>query len=133
MCGTMTMNAARRMMTGATLIALAALASACADVSKPQPQMAAAPVVTVTGDTGTLVRETAPRNTGTYPSLSAPLTAANTQMSDQEAADMQARLSGLAHARKSGSISEAEYRRRVAEMRKLAADHGAETQAEIAN
>lgn len=117
-------------MTGATLAALAALA-ACADVSKPQAT--AVPVVTVTADTGAPLRETGPRNTGTYPSLSAPLTAANTQMSDQEAAEMQSKLSGLAHARRSGIISEAEYRRRVAEMRKLAADHGAQTQAEIAN
>ncbi len=120
-------------MTGATLMALAVLASACADVSKPLPQTAAAPVVTVTRDTQTLPRDAGPRNTGTYPSLSAPLTAANTQMSDQEAADMQAKLSGLAHARKSGNISEAEYRRRVEEMRRLAREHGTHTQAEIAN
>jgi len=35
-------------------------------------------------------------------------------------------------ARKAGTISEAEYQRRLLELRKLAAEHGQDTQAQIA-
>ncbi|MDM9622239.1 hypothetical protein A6U87_17655 [Rhizobium sp. AC44/96] len=68
-----------------------------------------------------------------YPSFGAPLTAANVQMSDEEAAGLQHKLSALASQRKAGTISEAEYQRRVAEYRKLAAEHGADTLSEINN
>ena len=124
--------------TGRTLLALAVCAApmtcyTAIDFSKPLPPRAASPVVTVTRDPETLPRENGPRITGSYPSFSEPLTAANAQMTDQDAVKMQHNLSALGHARRSGSISEAEYNRRVEEMRKLAAQHGAETQAEIAN
>ncbi|MBW9117532.1 hypothetical protein JNB88_28320 [Rhizobium cauense] len=68
-----------------------------------------------------------------YPGFGAPLTAANVQMSDQEASGLQQQLTALAAQRKAGTISEAEYQRRVAEFRKLAAEHGAETLSKIAN
>jgi hypothetical protein len=68
-----------------------------------------------------------------YPGFGAPLTAANVQMSDDEAGGVQKQLTALAAQRKAGTISEAEYQRRVAEFRKLAAEHGAETLSEIAN
>ncbi|EPE98504.1 hypothetical protein [Rhizobium grahamii] len=68
-----------------------------------------------------------------YPGFGAPLTAANVQMSDQEAGGLQSKLTALAAQRKAGTISEAEYQRRVAEFRKLAAEHGADTLSEIAN
>lgn len=124
--------------TGRTLFALAVCAAAMTgctalDFSKPLPPRAAAPVVTVTRDPETLPRDSGPRITGTYPSFSEPLTAANTQMTDQDAVKMEHNLSALGKARRAGSISEAEYKRRVEEMRKLAAQHGPETQAEIAN
>jgi hypothetical protein len=66
-----------------------------------------------------------------YPDFGAPLTAANVQMSDEEAADLQHKLTGLSAKRNAGTISEAEYKRRVAEYRKLAEDHGPETLSEI--
>ncbi|WP_337269734.1 hypothetical protein [Oryzifoliimicrobium ureilyticus] len=62
-----------------------------------------------------------------YPSFGAPLTAANVQMNDDQAAGQQKTLTALAAQRKSGAISEAEYQRRVAAFRKLAADHGTDT------
>ncbi|RDJ13466.1 hypothetical protein [Rhizobium grahamii] len=68
-----------------------------------------------------------------YPGFGAPLTAANVQMSDQEAGGLQSKLTALTAQRKAGTISEAEYQRRVAEFRKLAAEHGADTLSEIAN
>ncbi len=66
-----------------------------------------------------------------YPDFSGSLTAASVQMSNEEAGDLERKLSSLGAARRSGAISEAEYRRRVQELRKLAAEHGAETQAQI--
>lgn len=54
-----------------------------------------------------------------YPDFSKPLTSAMPQMSDEEAARQEAQLSALAGQRKSGAISEAEYNRRVEELRKL--------------
>lgn len=76
--------------------------------------------------------ETAPRKMGVYPTFSAPLKAANSQMSDEEAAGLQGQLSSLSARRASGAISEAEYQRRVEELRKLAAGHGAELEAQLA-
>lgn len=54
-------------------------------------------------------------------------------MTNEEATDMQARLTSLGAARKSGAISEAEYQRRLKEMRTLAEQHGADTLKEIQN
>ncbi|AJD41087.1 hypothetical protein C9413_26350 [Rhizobium sp. SEMIA 4085] len=68
-----------------------------------------------------------------YPSFGAPLTAANAQMSNEEAASLGQKLSGLRVQRKAGTISEAEYQRRVAEYRKLAAEHGTEALSAIGN
>lgn len=59
------------------------------------------------------------RDTGTYPSFSAPITAAGSQMGDDEASSMESNLSRLGAARRNGQISEAEYKRRVAELRAL--------------
>lgn len=72
------------------------------------------------------------RNTGTYPSLSPTLRAAAEQIEDDDYANAESRLAALARARSSGSISQAEYDRRVAEYRDLAAGHGAQTEADIA-
>ncbi|MCY1744648.1 SHOCT domain-containing protein [Ensifer sp. SL37] len=68
-----------------------------------------------------------------YPSVYGQKPAATTQMTNDEAASMQARLSSLGAARKSGAISEAEYQRRLKEMRALAEQHGADTLKEIQN
>ncbi len=74
-----------------------------------------------------------PQVTGTYPSLSAPLEAAGEQMSDSEAAAIGARLEALAGARRAGAISQAEYQRRLAALRKLARTHDTEATGEIEN
>jgi hypothetical protein len=68
-----------------------------------------------------------------YPNFAGSLNAASVQMSNEEAAALQAQLTSLGAARKAGTISEAEYQARLVELRKLAAQHGTETQAEIAN
>jgi hypothetical protein len=64
--------------------------------------------------------EPVPKDTK-YPDFSKPLTSAMDQMSDDEAKAQEAQLAGLASQRRRGTISEAEYRRRVQEMRKLKA------------
>lgn len=69
----------------------------------------------------------------TYPVIEGKLPAANVQMSNEEAADLSARLSALSGKRKSGEISEAEYQRRLKELQALAANHGADTLKEIQN
>jgi hypothetical protein len=56
-----------------------------------------------------------------YPDFSKPLTSAMDQMTDEEAKKQEAQLAALASRRKSGTISDAEYWRRVNEMRKLKA------------
>jgi hypothetical protein len=72
-----------------------------------------------------------PSTTGQYPSFSRPLRAASVQMSDEAARDLQQQLTSLASQRTSGAISEAEYLARVADLRKLAEDHGPDTVKEI--
>lgn len=59
------------------------------------------------------------RDTGTYPTFAPPLTAAGTQMTEEEATSMQAGLSRHGSAPRKGQISEAEYKRRIAELRAL--------------
>lgn len=68
-----------------------------------------------------------------YPNFAGSLNAASVQMSNEDAAALQAQLTSLGAARKAGTISEAEYQARLVELRKLAAQHGTETQAQIAN
>ena len=54
-----------------------------------------------------------------YPDFSKPLDSAMPQMTDADAAQMETQLSALARQRRSGAVSEAEYRRRVAELQAL--------------
>jgi hypothetical protein len=68
-----------------------------------------------------------------YPVIEGKLPAATAQMSNEEAATQEARLTALSSARASGAISEAEYRRRVKELELLAANHGKETLKQIEN
>jgi hypothetical protein len=72
------------------------------------------------------------KDTGTYPTLDRTLMAANEQIEDADYEKSQPRLAALARARKAGTISEAEYNRRVVEYRKLAADHGNNALSDIA-
>ncbi|NBB47304.1 SHOCT domain-containing protein [Rhizobium sp. CRIBSB] len=68
-----------------------------------------------------------------YPNFAGSLSAASVQMGNDEAAALQAQLTSLGAARKAGTISEAEYQARLLELRRIAAEHGAETQAQITN
>jgi hypothetical protein len=61
-----------------------------------------------------------PVDPGPYPNFSRPLSSAMEQMSDEDAKKQDAQLTALAGQRRSGAISQAEYQRRVDEMRKLA-------------
>lgn len=58
-------------------------------------------------------------NSGVYPYVGQRREVATTQMSDAEAASQGAKLQALADKRKAGQVSEAEYNRKVEEMRKL--------------
>lgn len=71
--------------------------------------------------------------TGTYPRLGGPLEVANEQLSDAEAAQMGSELEALAQSRQLGSTSDAAYRKRSAELRKLAKEHGRVAAEEIEN
>lgn len=73
------------------------------------------------------------RNTGTYPTFDPTLSAAAEQIEDEDYNRTEPRLAALARARRSGSISEAEYQRRVSEYRRLGADHAKNAQADIAS
>jgi hypothetical protein len=93
----------------------------------------APPAVVVSASSAHAPGPVAKRDTGTYPTFDRQLTAANTQIGDEEAAGSETRLAGLARARASGAISEREYQARVAEFRRLAAEHGTDAEASIAN
>ncbi|MDO1583857.1 SHOCT domain-containing protein [Rhizobium oryzicola] len=71
-------------------------------------------------------------STGEYPSVGRPLTAANTQIADQDFDSTEAKLTRLANQRKSGAITEAEYKRRIAALRQLGSEHAADAEREIA-
>lgn len=68
-----------------------------------------------------------------YPVIEGKRPAASAQMSNEEAAAQEARLTALASARSSGKISEAEYQRRLKELQLLAASHGTDTLKQIQN
>ena len=66
-----------------------------------------------------------------YPDFSAPLRAAMAQMTDEEARQMGDELAALSAGRKAGTVSEAQYWKRVKELETLARQHSADTIAEI--
>ncbi|MGR6465495.1 hypothetical protein [Rhizobium sp. PAMB 3182] len=66
-----------------------------------------------------------------YPNISTPLVAANTQMSDGDAAALQAQLTALGQQRKAGTLTDAQYKAKVAELRKLAQSHGTDMETQI--
>jgi hypothetical protein len=69
----------------------------------------------------------------TYPSVYGQKPAAMPQMTDEEALNMQGRLTALSAQRASGAISEAEYQRRLKALQLLAAQHGPDTLKQIEN
>jgi hypothetical protein len=66
-----------------------------------------------------------------YPDITAIVRAETQQMSDEEAASFSARLTALSSRRRSGAISEAEYRRQLAELQALRDGHGQTTLSQI--
>jgi hypothetical protein len=60
-----------------------------------------------------------PVKSDVYPDFSKPLDSAMPQMTDEDAVRMEAQLSALARQRRAGTVSEAEYRRRVEELQAL--------------
>lgn len=124
-------KAARALCVG--LIAVLAGCASSKPVETTKAETAPVPVVTVTKDNTPTPRDTAPRRTGTYPTFAKPLTAANVQMSDNEASTIEGKMKALAAEKHAGNVSEAEYKRRIEELRKLAQQHGQETLSEIAN
>ena len=68
-----------------------------------------------------------------YPSFAGPLNAASVQMSNDEAAALQAELTAIGTVRASGAMTEAQYQQRLAALRRLAEQHGQETLSQIEN
>ncbi|WP_120276991.1 SHOCT domain-containing protein [Rhizobium sp. AG855] len=119
----------------AAVFCVVALAAGAGCQSAPAP--AAVPTATgleVTVEDADQPEPATPRPTYSdgYPSFAGSLNAANVQMTNEEAQALQFRLTALSQARKAGTISEAEYQAKLKELRKLAAEHGADTQALIA-
>ncbi|OLP59976.1 hypothetical protein BJF93_10360 [Xaviernesmea oryzae] len=78
--------------------------------------------------TAAMLRE-APKDV--YPTIEGKLPAAAPQMTNDQAAEQQKRLSALSAQRAGGQISQAEYERRRRQMMKLAETHGQQTLDEI--
>ena len=120
---------------------LAVLASAALLAGCTTRDVMVQPVSAETGDSSIVtIEETGdPMSSGQirtadgYPSFSTPLTAASSQMSNEEAAALSARMTALSNARRAGNVSEAEYRRQMLALRKLAENHGRDTEAAIGN
>ncbi|MGL3605650.1 SHOCT domain-containing protein [Rhizobium sp. G187] len=116
------------------VVGVIALAGSGCQSAPPAPNpMSTALEVTVEDEDQPKAPTQRPTYPDGYPNFSGSLTAASVQMNNEEASALQQRLTALSTARKAGTITEAEYQRRLVELRRLAAGHGAETQAEIAN
>ncbi|MDI7863946.1 hypothetical protein MRS76_18495 [Rhizobiaceae bacterium n13] len=120
-----------------TIGTFAGLVATLAGCTSSQPvataQTASLTPTVVESNANPAPRETAPRKTGTYPTFGKPLTAANVQLSDTEASSIEAQVTALGAQKRAGNVSEAEYKRRLEELRKLANAHGEEALSEIAN
>jgi hypothetical protein len=96
--------------------------------------MAAMPVVfascAATTETASTANAGANRS-AVYPDITAIVSAETQQMSDEQAATYSARLTSLTARRRSGAISEAEYRRQLAELQALRDGHGQATLSQI--
>lgn len=114
-------SAVIRIVAAAGLAGFSLVASSCSSTSSDQPPSAYS---------ATMAR---PVNPDVYPVIEGARPAATAQMSNDEAAGLQAHLTALSSARASGSISEAEYQRRKQELQALAANHGADTLKQIQN
>ncbi len=115
-----------KLLPGTSMLRTATIGALCAAaVGCTTPQADRTPAYT-----STMAR---PVPTNVYPRIEGKLSAAAPQMTNEEAASVSTRLSALSARRASGAISEAEYRRRLAELNALAEHHGADTLNEIRN
>ncbi|TCP90962.1 SHOCT domain-containing protein [Ferranicluibacter rubi] len=115
-----------KLLSGHSMLRTAAISALCATaVGCTTPQADRTPAYT-----STMAR---PVPTNVYPRIEGKLSAAAPQMTNEEATSVSTRLSALSARRASGAISEAEYRRRLAELNALAEHHGADTLNEIRN
>lgn len=105
----------RRLSAAFLLAALAATLASCASSST---------------ETASTVNAGANR-AETYPDITAIVSAETQQMSDEEVASYSARLNALSSRRSSGAISDAEYRRQLAELQALRDGHGKAALSEI--
>ncbi|MCL6707978.1 hypothetical protein M8R20_13305 [Pseudomonas sp. R2.Fl] len=118
----------------AAMLLLGAASSGCTsdrhprDVTVPQ-----SPTAEVTVRDADEPEEAASVGPDGYPTFAAPLTAANSQLTNDEAAAISGKLSALSRARRAGTVSEAEYQRQLQVLRKLAAEHGVDAAAAIGN
>lgn len=127
----MGMREATKSRTG-LLLAAAVVLSGCQALPEPKPPASPqAQVLTPRERVAVAATGSGPARTGTYPSFSDPLKAANVQMENDQAKKVESRLSALGAARRAGTVTEAEYQRRLAELRALAADHGPAAEAAI--
>lgn len=116
------------------LILAVFLASGCQSTATSEtPAVVSALEVTVEDPDSPDASTTQATSRDGYPSFAGSLNAANVQMSNEEAQSLQAELTALGTARASGALTEAEYQRRLAALRKLADQHGQETLSQIEN
>jgi hypothetical protein len=131
------MNSGRRIVRTAAFLAtcglFGALLSGC-NTAPPEPRKPAQrPEAKVVGSMPVSDSPVSTKRvTGVYPTFATPLTSASDQMSDEEATSMQSRLSSLASARSAGTVSDAEYRRRLQELQALGEHHASDAEAAIA-
>ena len=115
------------------LLAGAGCAAVACSTATPRTAALYAPKVVVTGAQPVSAVKPTIANTGTYPTFGPPITAATNQMDDSEAMRIQAQMAGLTASRNAGTLTEAEYQKQLADLRLLAATHGAAMQAKIEN
>ena len=107
---------------GLVALALAGCKTIAEKQAEDARKRAAPTAVVVKLPRGAPVADSAAPNNGGFPDFNTPLTAANVQISDTQATDMRNKLNALAAAHKAGTITQAQYDAKVAEMRKLADD-----------
>ncbi len=116
-----------------TVLTVIGCGIAACSTATPQTAAQYAPKVVVTGAQPVSTVKPALANSGVYPTFGPPITAASNQMDDSEATRIQAQMSALTASRNAGAVTEAEYQKKLADLRLLAATHGAAMQAKIAN
>lgn len=115
----------------AALIAIPAGLSGCNSFALDDGIPNTAPQATVVPARSVAAGQVTRRQGTGYPTFDGKLTAANTQIDDSDYASQEAQMASLARARGNGSISESEYRRRVAELQSVATGHVTDADAKI--